>query len=364
MNNTLQSATMGGLYTRFDIEDTLTGVVRSYTQAPNELTEQGLVMFGSDDPRWHQFNRCLLSRQVLNSEGIRWGEVIPTNSNPDDPLCGNFVASDINDTYHGDVTKDDDGVYLFFEATKTWTFRQGLVGEFTTVLSGHVEETTEVPTSGGVIKSTNELTEPCSLTGETDYKNWKVYPISIARIPSFVGLPTTLTLVATDILTVTHRLRLNLPKYVPAMVLDNVVVGSQAYSFIARPYIPAYDALRPTNVPITKMSYHNSSEMTGGLVSDLRSTVTDGSFDEVGTPFILNEGDYTTSSRNSITIDDEVVYLSSIKHTLTFDPGDGQGKVGYLLINGAGSWYEVEITPPIPKRDVDKLSLTFTFAWG
>lgn len=360
MNTTLPSVSLSGLYTHFDILDTITGVVRTITQAPNELTEQGLIMFGQDDPRWHRFNRCLLSPTALRATDIGWGDIIPTNSNPSDPLCSNLVASEINDSYHGDVTKDDDGVFLFFEATKSWTFRQGIVGTFKTVLSGHMESTADVPTGSGPIKPKTSLTEVCPLTGDSEYDNWKLFPTSIATLFDTA----TISLTATDVLTVTHRIRINLPKYQPASRLSDIEIGGQLYEFNVKPYLPAYDALLPTNLPITKMSYTNSSEMTGGLVPGIRQSVTDGSFDEMGTSFIVPGGDYTTTIQSSHMVDEVVILSPAMEHTLTFEPGDGQGKVGYLLLNGCGSWYEVEITPPIPKRSVDKLSLTFTFIWG
>lgn len=360
MNKTLQSASLGGLYTRFDILDTVTGVVRTITQAPNALTEQGLIMFGNDDPRWHQFNRCLLSSSVLSTSDIGWGDIIPTNSDPTNPVCSKFVASEVNSSYHGDVTKDDDGTSLFFEATKSWTFRQGIVGTFDTVLSGHMESTTDVPNNSGPIIPRASLTTPCPLTGDVEYDNWILYPISVATL-SALG---TITLVATDVLTVTHQIRVNLPKYQPTISLDNLQIGGQVYSFNARPYLPAYDALLPTNVPITKMTYTDSAAMTGGLVPGIRQSVTDGSFNVGGTPFITGGGDYTDTEQDSYIINDVQILRTAMKHTVTFAPSEGRGKVGYLLINGCMSWYEVEIVPPIPKRDVDKLSLTFTFLWG
>lgn len=364
MIHTLQSSTMSGLYTHFEIEDTLTGVVRSYTQAPNKLTEQGLAKFGNDDPKWHRFNRCLLSRQVLSSGDVSWGEVIPTNSNPDDPLCSMFVASEENVAYHGDFVKIDDGTVLAFEGIKSWTFRQGISGTFHMVISGHMESTTDVPDGVSVLRPPEELLTRCPLTGLEDYSNWKLFPISVAMLPEDVNGPTVLTLQPTDILTVTHRLRLTLPKYVPGLLLDDVTIGNQVYSFYAKPYLPAYDALVPTNIPMTRMSYCNSSEMTDGLVAGIRQSITDGDLDTEGTAFVIGEGDYSSSLQGKTIIDGEDVDIPVMQHTLTLKPEDGHGRIGYLLINGCGAWYEVEITPPIVKRNIDKLSLTFNFYWG
>lgn len=362
----LQTSKMHGEYTRFEVEDTLTGVIRTYAPAPNELTQEGLVSFGSDDPKWHSFNRCLMSRRFLTEDELAWGEIIPSNSNPDDPWCSNFVASEVNDAYHSDITKQDDGANFYIQATKSWTFRQGIVGDFNMVVSGHMESTEEVPANSGPLKDHSSLTTLDPVTGDTEYDNWKLYPTSIAPLPFLPTNPTgTITLAATDILTVSHSIRIYLPKYIPGVLFNEIVIGGNTHTLFARPYLPAYDALKLTNVPITKMSYCNSSEMTGGLVSGLRQTIRDGGFDELGTPFITGDGDYTNSERVKISEDGEPdKFTNAIQHQLVLEPSSGQGYIGHFLLNGCGAWYEVEVDPPIPKRAVDRLSLTFMFTWG
>ena len=362
----LQTSKMSGEYTRFEIEDTLTGVIHTYAPAPNDLTQEGLASFGSDDPKWHSFNRCLMSRRPLTENELAWGEVIPSNSNPADPWCSNFVASEVNDVYHSDITKQDDGAVLYIEATKSWTFRQGIVGDFNIVVSGYMESTKEVPAGSGPLKPQSSLTTSCPVTGDTKYDNWKLYPASIASLPTLPTNPTgTITLAATDVLTVTHSLRIYLPKYIQGVLMNDIVIGGQTHTVVARPYVPAYNALKLTNVPITKMSYCDSSEMTGGLVPGLRQTIRDGGFDEPGTPFIKGGGDYTKSERVKISqVGEPDKFASAINHQLVLEPISGQGHVGYFLLNGCGAWYEVEVDPPIPKRDVDRLSLTFMFTWG
>lgn len=362
INTVLQSVCLSGVYTRFDIENTLTGEVRSLAQAPNKITPQALLMFGSAESKWHLFNYCVIGRVALDEDSLEWGQLIPTNSNPDAALCDLLVASRPNDDPHAEITKVDTGMEMYLEATKSWTFRQGLEGSFNVVMSGLLETTDDVPTVDDILVPTDDLTEPCKLTGDTLYKNWVFHAQSVAGIETSEGVPTEMVLNPVDVLTVTHVLRLQLPKYQAPVVLSGVDLGDGIERmFVAKPFEAAYDALLPTNTPLTRMRYSDSAAMTDGLVPGLRESVTNGSFGDVGTSFITGPGDY--SNTEQVTTEDGDV-LPIIKHTLTFEDDDGHGEVGYFLLQGAGAWYEVEVTPKIKKRNVDKLEMNFYFEWG
>lgn len=361
IKSTFPSASLGGVYTRFEIRNSLTGEVRTLTQSPNSLTPKALAMFGDDEDKWHQFNRCLLSRDTTGLNGLEWGEIIPVNSNPTHPLSVGLIASDENTQYHQNIQRVDDGTILYFEASKTWVFRQGLSGTFKTVLSGHMETTQDILPTDSPLQPVGELTTLCPLTGDVAYDNWKFFPASVADILDNEGLPTELVLNPVDVLTVEHVLRLSLPKYQEQIIIPDVNLGASfTHTFVARPYVDAYDALVTENMLVTRMLRSDSSVMTGGVIEGLRHLVTDGSFDTPGTPFVIDNGDYTSSVQATSSGDP----IPMVRHELTIAEEGGQGRISYLVVNGCGSWYEVEITPPIPKRNVDTITLNFFFEWG
>lgn len=355
MSIALHHTSIGGVYTRFDIKNMVTGDVRSAIQSPNRITPKALAMFGNPDAKWHTFNRCLIARAGFDANSLEWGEVIPTNSNPSDPLCDFLVASEENSTPHSQIEKVDDGERMYLKATKSWTFRQGIEGVFDTVMSGLMESTTELAMDGDPLLPVIDLVGPCKLTGLSEYQNWKLHVQSTTAIDS-------LELTPVDVLTVTHTMIVDLPKYQNQSTWSDIDLGDGVLrEFTVRPYAPAYDVLDTAGEPITRMYYVNSAGMTGGAIPGLLQSVTDGSFGTPGSRVITRDGDYDINEQ-MVDIDNEL--LPNIVHSFVFNPADGQGEIGYFLLSGGFSWYEVEVVPKINKRNIDKLQLNFQIGWG
>lgn len=178
--------------------------------------------------------------------------------------------------------------------------------------------------------------------------------LSRALIKDSFGNPTTITLLPDEILEVTYELR----HYIP----DNDVTGSITFTGnLAGTYAYTMRAAKVTQY--VSSGYHNgwsaedsfnrkfsngafaSSKAIGGLteepsgVSYLSSSVTG--------------PDYVNGS-----------YSTSIKYTWDITEGNVPGGIRSISFSLGIGKYQIQFDPPIPKTNMDTLSLTFSNSWA
>ncbi len=170
------------------------------------------------------------------------------------------------------------------------------------------------------------------------------------------GNPTTLTILPDEILDVTYELR----QYIPSTdVTGSITFGGNlggTYSYTLRPAKITTSSFTAQEGWAGQRPFNEYSEavyvgiFTGGALGTIFSS-----------PSGTSIGRASSSSVSPYVLDSY-----TCKHTYVFsvdvaNHANGIKCMSFPLGNG---FYQVEFNPPIPKTNMDSLSLTFQYSWG
>lgn len=315
-----------GQFSNISITDTLTGVTRQLSSTPNKITDKALVHFFEQDNKYHNFHQCFISKDELSDELEVWG----TNSDK-------FIESNISLSPHSSIETIDDGSTFAFRAKKTFKFSKGIEGEFKTIALGFKQRDEHTVSSVPVDN---------------------LFIQSIASIESETG--TSLVLKPTDVLSVTHVLTVNLPKYASNTVIPQVRVDGklQAYDIQIEPLQDRFDSsMMSEGESITRM-YRNTPNQLGYADESLLSLINHASLLQ---GVQEHSGDWTITEQQ---LDSDGNKQPVIKSTINLSETLGNLTIDRMVITGPQSWYLVSISPALTKSRLESLSLSFYFSWG
>lgn len=177
---------------------------------------------------------------------------------------------------------------------------------------------------------------------------------SRALIKDSFGDPTTITLLPDEILEVTYELR----HYMPV----NDVTGSITFTGnLAGTY--SY-TLRASNV--TYFTGPNNFSGWDSTTAYTRSHPNGANAYSTGIAAITSAPGGAAYSSTSVVVPTYVkgTYTTSIKYTWGITDGNAPGGIRSVTFGLGIGRYQIEFDPPIPKTNMDTLSLTFTNSWA
>lgn len=187
------------------------------------------------------------------------------------------------------------------------------------------------------------------------YASGSVYTLlSRALIKDSFGNPTTITLLPDEILEVTYELRHYIPvnDVTGSITFTGNLAGTYNYTmraakvtqYVSNNYYGGWNATDS----FTRKNYNGAFASSGALTS------------------ITEEPSGNRENASAVTAPAYVngTHTTSIKYTWNITAGNIPGGIRSICFSVGIGRYQIEFNPPIPKTNLDTLSLTFSNSWA